>query len=119
MGSLLRAAPLILTSELTLVECERALHRLVHGGSITLGQSQERRNNLALAASHWNILAIDRTVVDIAKGRFPVEPVRALDALHLSTALAARAMVPTLVVLSLDRRIRENAPALGFTVFPP
>ena len=101
------------------MECERALHRLAHGAMLTLAQSQDRRERLAQAASHWNVLALDRVVVDTAKGPFPVEPVRALDALHLSTALAARSLVPRLALLSLDRRIRENAPRLGFSVFPP
>ncbi|MEN8148606.1 MAG: hypothetical protein ABFS86_02215 [Planctomycetota bacterium] len=41
-----------------------------------------------------------------------------LDALHLAMALRARASAPDLEVLSLDRRIRENARALGLVVTP-
>jgi hypothetical protein len=49
---------------------------------------------------------------------FPVGPVRALDALHLATALAARAAAPDVRVLSPDQRVRENAARFGFAVVP-
>ena len=49
---------------------------------------------------------------------FPREPVRSLDAIHLSTALVARNLVTELWILSLDERIRDNAAALGFDIAP-
>ncbi len=49
---------------------------------------------------------------------FPKEPVRALDAIHLATALLVGAEQPDLVMLSLDPRVRRNAEALGFRVLP-
>ena len=53
-----------------------------------------------------------------ARRRFPREPVRALDALHLATAVRTAEFRPGLRVLSFDNRIRANAVALGFDVLP-
>jgi hypothetical protein len=108
----------VVTSDLSLVECERGLHRLAAAGTVTSQQFQERRDRLSLAASHWTLMALDREVVERARQSFPVEPLRSLDALHLSSALKARRMLPSLVMLSLDRRIRDNAPQLGFPLGP-
>jgi predicted nucleic acid-binding protein len=41
-----------------------------------------------------------------------------LDAIHLATALQARAALPDLALLSLDRRIRTCGEQLGFQVLP-
>jgi hypothetical protein len=49
---------------------------------------------------------------------FPVEPVRTLDAIHLLTAVEFRIALPGLQMISLVRRVRENAAALRFTVLP-
>lgn len=50
----------------------------------------------------------------------PVEPVRAMDALHLASALHAVGAEADLRMLSLDERINRNAEALGIeTVQPP
>ena len=56
--------------------------------------------------------------MELARGPFPGELIRALDAIHLATALVIRDIHPDLSVLSLDRRVRENAAALGFGVVP-
>lgn len=53
-----------------------------------------------------------------ADDRFPAEPVRTLDALHLASALFLNEFVPSLAVLSADDRIRNNAAQLGFAVLP-
>jgi hypothetical protein len=57
-------------------------------------------------------------VVERARRPFPREPLRALDALHLASALLARATLPDLALLSLDRRIRASGAALGLTIVP-
>ena len=40
------------------------------------------------------------------------------DALHLASALVARAAVPGLALLALDAAMREAGRGLGFTVLP-
>jgi hypothetical protein len=64
------------------------------------------------------LLRIGGEVLERARRRFPVEPVRTLDALHLASALAARAAIPGLDLLSLDQRVRDNGAALGFDLLP-
>jgi hypothetical protein len=57
-------------------------------------------------------------IVDRARHRFPEEPVRALDAIHLASALAGRSGVAGLQLLSLDDRIRSAGEQLGFRLQP-
>jgi hypothetical protein len=58
-------------------------------------------------------------VAERAGGRFPLEPVRTLDAIHLASMAVLRESLPDLVVLSTDARVRENSAQLGFEVRPP
>ena len=76
------------------------------------------RTLLANGADHWSVHTITPRVVELARGPFPGELIRALDAIHLATALVIRDIYPDLRVLSVDRRVRENAVALGFEVVP-
>jgi hypothetical protein len=78
----------------------------------------ERRAKLYSATTSWLVLPINSEGADRVRQPFPKEPVRTLDAIHLATALVARARVPDLEVLSLDARVRANAALLGFKVQP-
>jgi len=73
---------------------------------------------LSTTAAHWTLLRLSGDVIDRARQPFRKEPVRTLDALHLASALVARAAVPDLAVLSLDEAARANARGLGFEVQP-
>lgn len=112
------AADGVVASDLTLVECERVLIRAWSTGLLTEAEGADHRSVLARAASHWTLLRIDQQVIERALRPFPVEPVRTLDALHLASALLARASAPGLRVLTLDQRVRENAERLGLAVVP-
>ena len=114
----LAAAEIVVTSDLTLIECDRVLIRALTLGEITEAVAVARRAELARAAAHWTTLRLAPVIVDRARHRFPVEPVRTLDAIHLASALAGTAAVSSLAVLSLDEAIRANAVALGFDVQP-
>ena len=114
----LGAADLVVASDLTLIECDRVLGRAVALGERSHAEVARRRAALSAASEHWVVLAIDSEVVTRSRQAFPREPVRSLDAIHLSTALAARNLVTELQVLSLDERIRDNAAALGFDIAP-
>ena len=81
-------------------------------------EAARRRALLDAAADHWVVLSIDSEVVARSRRAFPREPVRSLDAIHLSTALLARSLVAELSLLSLDDRVRGNGIALGFDVTP-
>jgi len=114
----LSRADQVIASDLTLIECSRVLVRAVATGVVTEADAAERRHVLARAAAHWSVLHLVDNAVTRAQRLFPVEPIRTLDALHLSLALVARAVLPDLEVLCLDRRVRENALALGLAVSP-
>jgi uncharacterized protein with PIN domain len=114
----LAGAPLILTSYLTLVECDRVLQRSVTAGTTPEAVAADRRGLLARASDHWIVFEVDREVGERARRAFPAEPVRTLDAIHLATVTVAASIVPGLVVLTLDERIRRSAREMGFPVVP-
>lgn len=114
----LSAAQLVLTSDLTLIECDRVLHRAVALGELGEAEAASRRTFAATAAEHWAVFAIDGEIVEKARRTFPRKPIRTLDAVHLATALVARSLVTDLQLLSLDERVRGNAAELGFDIVP-
>jgi len=115
---LLASAEVILTSDLTLIECSRVLIRAVVLGELNEAEAADRRAHLANAAASWHVLHIASEIIDRAKQPFPEEPIRTLDALHLASALTARATVTTLKILSLDERVRKSAKKLGLSLLP-
>lgn len=115
---LLGEGDLILASDLTLVECDRVLIRAAATGVLSEAEAADRRARLATAAAHWNLLRIDEESIDRARRPFHHEPIRTLDALHLASALVAKAAVGDLALLSLDQRVRSNGEKLGFEVVP-
>ena len=115
---LLAEAEVVIASDLTLVECDRVLIRAVARGDATEADAADRRAYLNSAATYWNVLRIGQDVVDRARQRFPGEPTRTLDALHLASALVARSAVPGLEILSLDHRVRISGRHLGFGLQP-
>lgn len=115
---LLAGAEIIITSDLTLIECSRVLIRAVVLGELNETEAAERRAHLTSAAAGWHVLHIASDIIDRAKQPFPEEPIRTLDALHLASALTARATVMELKVLSLDERLRRSARKLGLSLVP-
>jgi hypothetical protein len=114
----LASAELVIASDLTFVECDRAVFRATLTGELTEAEAAGRRSTLSRAATHWILFRIDGEIVERARRPFPVEPIRTLDALHLSTALLVRSLVPEMRLLTLDRRVRDNGAALGFEIIP-
>jgi predicted nucleic acid-binding protein len=97
-----------------LIESDRVLIRAVAGVELSEADLADRRAVLNSAAAHWHILRLDAAIVERARRPFPLEPIRTLDAIHLASALSARALVPGLALLTLDERIRSTALRLGF-----
>jgi hypothetical protein len=116
---LLTDADIIVTSELTLIECDRVLIRAIHLGELTEAEAADCRAELSAAASHWHIFRIADEVVSRVRHPFPGEPIRTLDAIHLASTLVARSAVLGLGLLSLDERVRNSARQLGIDVVPP
>ena len=115
---LLAAADIVVSSDLTLIECDRVLTRAVALGEMAEAAAASRRAILSAASANWVLLRIDEEIRDRARRPFPLEPVRTLDAIHLASSLLARAAVPDISLLSLDERVRSNGRGLGFTLLP-
>lgn len=116
VAAALAGADHVVASSLTELECRRALARGAAAGRLT---DTERRAALQLlqdAVRQWTVMAMDGPVLDRAGRPFPVEPVRTLDAIHLAAALAFRAELGDVTLLSHDERIRANAAGLGLVL---
>ncbi len=103
----------VVTSSLTLLETERALVRAEKQNLLSAGNCQRLRGLFARAVASWMLMEISEEVRAGAARIFPVEPVRTLDALHLSTALLFMQAFPDVRMLTFDRRIAGNSEALG------
>jgi hypothetical protein len=66
----------------------------------------------------WHTVQIEEEALDRGLTAFPIEPVRALDGIHLGTALHLRDAFGVTTIASCDDRIRANAKALGFDLIP-
>jgi predicted nucleic acid-binding protein len=91
---ILGRSQLVTASDLTLIECDRVLIRAVVLGEIDEARAADRRAHLNAAAAHWHVWRLSADIVDRARRPFPMEPIRALDAIHLASALAVRSAVP-------------------------
>ncbi len=118
VAAALESAELVVTSELTGVECARALQRVASRGLINRVQAATLLAEFEAAAAQWDRLEVRERVIGLASGPFPIEPIRALDAIHLASAMLAREVWPELAVLSFDERVRANAAALDYAVLP-
>jgi len=113
-----RSAERIVASGLTVAECERALVRAVTTGQLDDEHARRIRQLLGRAVKTWALVGIGDAVLARTSQRFPVEPVRTLDAIHLATARLVADQIGPILVVSLDERVRANAPGLGLDVGP-
>ena len=111
-------AELLVSSDLTLIECDRAMHRAVAIHALAEADRTRLRSHLATVARSWNILHVTPEIVARAREPFPDDPIRTLDALHMASALAGRGAVRDLKLLTLDERVRKVGKALGFDLVP-
>ncbi len=117
-GDVLASAERVFASVLSLVEVDRVLQRAVAVDGMSEEDRAGQRATLARTARHWLVLELTQPIIERARSAFPREPVRTLDALHLASAVEAQEAVGGVRILSFDRRIRENAEAMGFDVVP-
>ena len=112
----LERAERVIASCLTILECKRALSRLAP--RLQADENATLRSMLFEAAHRWVLVEIDSPVRDRAGEPFPIEPVRALDAIHLATCVEVERAMGRIDVLSVDDRIRSNALRFGLRVVP-
>jgi uncharacterized protein with PIN domain len=114
----LAGADQVVTSALTIIECSRSLARARHSRRLKATDELAALRLLDEASASWHVLGISDRVAERARGVFPHEPVRTLDALHLATALVFADTLGTIRVLSLDDHVRSNANAMGMPLAP-
>jgi predicted nucleic acid-binding protein len=117
--ALLARAERVYASRLTVVEARRALIRATAMGEIREAAALEAGAALSSAVSGWTLVEILPEVTRRAEERFPVEPIRTLDALHLATALFLIPELGPISMLSTDERIVKNALLLGLPLSLP
>lgn len=114
----LLAGPGRYTSALTFTEAARAILRARREGRLDARGAREARKRVAEFGRGCDLVAVEERVLERAGREFPVEPVRTLDAVHLATVIVLSDGAIALDVVSCDRRVRDNAEALGLRVFP-
>ena len=110
---IMNKADICVSSVLTMLETERALLRAESAVLINSGDRLRLRGLFFEASSGWAFLEIYEEIRTRAARSFPVEPIRSLDAIHLSTALEFLQIYPDLRILTLDKRILANVVPLG------
>ena len=71
---------------------------------------------LAAIERRCDSVAVTDAVLSRVRRRFPVEPIRTLDAVHLATAELLGEAPQLVTIVTRDTRIRDNAHALGYRV---
>ena len=103
------------SSELIGVECRRTIDR----ARIRMRLSDEEVADRRTAIGEWidalDLVRLDAPILERASQPFPTL-LRTLDALHLASALAARASVADLVFATHDEELAVAAKAVGFRV---
>jgi predicted nucleic acid-binding protein len=106
----------LVTSALTLAETARAIVRARVAGRLSAQQEQAITRALRTFTRRCFVLDVDSRALSRVGRRFPVEPIRTLDALHLATAELLDESPPLVTIVTRDVRVRENALAMGFAV---
>jgi predicted nucleic acid-binding protein len=116
--SVISDADFVVGSDLTLIECDRAIRRGAALGAIDRPVAADLKSRLESTACYWQILRILPEIVTRARQTFPDEPIRTLDAIHVASALHIRAALPGITLLTLDARIRKVGLSLGLPIAP-
>ena len=112
----IRAMGQRITSALTAAETSRAVLRARLSGRITAQQERAALLTLRRFIRRCYIVSVTEEILARAGRRFPVEPVRTLDAIHLATAEALGDPPALVAVVTRDSRVRDNANAIGHPV---
>ena len=108
----LNTADLIVTSDLLRIETMRAIKRAHREKLITSEQHEALIHTFRDYLKGCFKMSMDESVVRGATGDFPAEPVRSLDAIHLSSALEYKKLYPNLRMLTTDPRLKQNTASL-------
>lgn len=116
---------LVVTSKLTLAETASAFARRKREGTITDDVYQDvNRAFLYDCRTQYQLVDVDDRVIALARELLDRHPLRAYDAMHLSTALVVNPICMsshghTITFLSSDHRLNAAASAEGLNVDNP
>ncbi len=111
-------ATVVVSSRLTRAEVGRVLVRLAALGKLSAGKANDAWSSFLARSAHWLWVPVDCVLDRVEIARFPREPVRVLDAIHLEAIALVCGKTDELVVLSTDERVKLNALARGQRVLP-
>lgn len=103
-------------SALALAEARRAVVRARVSGRLSVELERAAFAELQVLVADCTVIDVSAAVLERAGRLFPAEPVRTLDAIHLATVELLGEAPQLVTIVTRDRRIRENAVALGFAV---
>jgi predicted nucleic acid-binding protein len=103
------AAPVLVTSRLTLVEAARAVVRVRLQGGVPESRLADARRALDALWQRCELWELSPAVCDLASVLAPDRMLRTLDALHLATFLVARRRIEGLELLTADRHLEDAA----------
>ena len=107
--SRIAAAPVLVTSRLSLVESARALLRVRAQGGVPESRLADARRELDALWHRCELWELSPAICDLASLLAPDRVLRTLDALHLATFLMARARIEGLELLTADKRLEDVA----------
>jgi predicted nucleic acid-binding protein len=104
-----------ISSQLVRLECLRTIDRARIRLSLDDADVAEQRTAVLEVLEGFDIVPIDAAVLNRASDPFPTT-LGSLDAVHLASALQARARFPDLRLATHDRELATAARAVGFKV---
>jgi predicted nucleic acid-binding protein len=110
-----RRSERLISSELTRLECLRTIDRSRLRDRLSDEVVAERRAEVLETLESFELLPVDRLVLERAAAQFP-GAIGSLDAIHLASAEFVREEVPDLVLATHDRELALVARAVGFAV---
>ena len=105
-----------MTSALTFAEASRAIIRARVSGRVSAEREQAIIRALRTIERRWFIVEVTAAILARVAVRFPIEPIRTLDAIHLATAELLGEPPPLITIVTRDARVAGNARALGYAV---
>jgi predicted nucleic acid-binding protein len=112
-----QADPVIITWWGSEIECVSAFARLERDGTLDSGAMTGVLERLRRLRAHWHEVQPAKSVRDVAMRLLRVHPLRAADALQLSSAVVASNHDPvTFEFVTLDGRMSMAAQREGFSV---
>ena len=105
-----------LASALTFAEARRMLSVARQSGRLSPEDYRSRLSWVRRFERRCEVVEVSAAVLARLGRPFAVEPVRSLDAIHLATIEAIEEDAAAVAVVTRDRRIAENARAMGYLV---